>query len=124
LQNEYELYLFLEIKKITAFGLGGERALLFCVGVERFELSTSRTRTVRSTGLSHTPVVKRANYTIALCFGKLWVEQYFLAVQVKQARHTVIILADDKACRHSFCHFVRNGCFELLRVDRFHIQYS
>jgi hypothetical protein len=25
------------------------------VGVERFELSTSRTRTVRSTGLSHTP---------------------------------------------------------------------
>ncbi len=26
------------------------------VGVERFELSTSRTRTVRSTGLSHTPI--------------------------------------------------------------------
>ena len=40
------------------------------VGVERFELSTSRTRTVRSTGLSHTPIKnpgiqKRANYTIA-----------------------------------------------------------
>ena len=38
------------------------------VGVERFELSTSRTRTVRSTGLSHTPKYphqgKRANYTI------------------------------------------------------------
>ena len=26
------------------------------VGVPRFELGTSRTRTVRSTGLSHTPV--------------------------------------------------------------------
>ena len=26
------------------------------VGAERFELSTSRTRTVRSTGLSHTPI--------------------------------------------------------------------
>ena len=41
------------------------------VGVERFELSTSRTRTVRSTGLSHTPINnsgtrKRANYTISI----------------------------------------------------------
>ena len=41
-----------------------------CVGVPRFELGTSRTRTVRSTGLSHTPITqsllgKRANYTIA-----------------------------------------------------------
>ena len=38
------------------------------VGVERFELSTSRTRTVRSTGLSHTP--DGLHYTIGGLFGK------------------------------------------------------
>ncbi len=40
------------------------------VGVERFELSTSRTRTVRSTGLSHTPICERADYTIQTYFDK------------------------------------------------------
>ena len=50
------------------------------VGVRGFEPRTSRTRTVRSTGLSHTPNVERANYTIAFCFGKLWIEQDHLAV--------------------------------------------
>ncbi len=29
---------------------------MLLVGVPRFELGTSRTRTVRSTGLSHTPI--------------------------------------------------------------------
>ena len=44
------------------------------VGVPRFELGTSRTRTVRSTGLSHTPL-SVADYTIATYFGKqLWVQ--------------------------------------------------
>jgi hypothetical protein len=35
-----------------------------CVGVPRFELGTSRTRTVRSTGLSHTPKQRRTLYLI------------------------------------------------------------
>gem|GEM_PF-4947018 len=39
------------------------------VGVERFERSTSRTRTVRSTGLSHTP--DGVHYTIMICFGRM-----------------------------------------------------
>ncbi len=37
------------------FGSLGSGTLL--VGAERFELSTSRTRTVRSTGLSHAPTI-------------------------------------------------------------------
>jgi hypothetical protein len=45
------------------------------VGVPGFEPGTSRTRTVRSTGLSHTPMPsaqanERANYTTLICFGK------------------------------------------------------
>ena len=39
---------------------------LSLVGVERFERSTSRTRTVRSTGLSHTP--NGLHYTIMIYF--------------------------------------------------------
>ena len=39
---------------------------LSLVGVERFERSTSRTRTVRSTGLSHTP--NGLHYTILVYF--------------------------------------------------------
>lgn len=71
----------------------------FLVGVPRFELGTSRTRTVRSTGLSHTPIYpfwgKRANYTIAIRFGKsLWVQEYFLTVNVEHSRDAVIILPD------------------------------
>ena len=38
------------------------------VGVRGFEPPTSRTRTVRSTGLSHTP--DGLHYTIASLFGK------------------------------------------------------
>jgi hypothetical protein len=55
------------------------------VGVKRFELLASRTRTVRSTGLSHTPKYgKRANYTIQDCFRKqLWIQQNFLTVNIK-----------------------------------------
>ena len=44
-------------KNCRTCGLG-----LSLVGVERFERSTSRTRTVRSTGLSHTP--NGLHYTI------------------------------------------------------------
>jgi hypothetical protein len=83
--------------QIDSLGLG---VYLRSVGVERFELSTSRTRTVRSTGLSHTPICniplrgKRANYTIAICFRKLWVKQYHLAIEIEQARHPVVILSD------------------------------
>ena len=69
------------------------------VGVERFELSTSRTRTVRSTGLSHTPRVpfrgKRANYTIATCFGKLWIEQNHLTINIEPTGHAIITLTYD-----------------------------
>ena len=36
------------------------------VGVERFELSTSRTRTVRSTGLSHTPIADGIIYPLPM----------------------------------------------------------
>lgn len=58
------------------------------VGVPGFEPGTSRTRTVRSTGLSHTPMVslsKRANYTIAVRFGKSsGVQQNFLAVHIER----------------------------------------
>jgi hypothetical protein len=37
---------------------------MLSVGVERFELSTSRTRTVRSTGLSHTPKQSRLGNSV------------------------------------------------------------
>ena len=46
------------------------------VGVERFELSTSRTRTVRSTGLSHTP--DGVHYTIVICFVRMKITDRFL----------------------------------------------
>jgi hypothetical protein len=52
------LMLFILIKK-DSLGLGVYLPVMLCVGVERFELSTSRTRTVRSTGLSHTPKAKQ-----------------------------------------------------------------
>ena len=74
---------------------------LLSVGVERFELSTSRTRTVRSTGLSHTPMYnsgirKRANYTIPICFcKKLRVQQHFLAVNIEQSLDAVIVLINS-----------------------------
>src|SRR6185503_2253778 len=93
------------------------------VGVERFELSTSRTRTVRSTGLSHTPIKnsgiqKRANYTISICFcDKLWIQQYFLAVHVEQSVDTVIILVNGQACQRGLRHLVGNCCFKQLRID-------
>ncbi len=48
-------------KNCRTCGLG-----LSLVGVERFERSTSRTRTVRSTGLSHTP--NGLHYTIMTYF--------------------------------------------------------
>ena len=57
LYSDYIKYNRLRYHKTKdSLGLG---VLLACftVGVERFELSTSRTRTVRSTGLSHTPKV-------------------------------------------------------------------
>ena len=38
---------------------------------------------------------KRANYTIATCFDKLWVEQYHLAVNIEPTGHAIITLAYD-----------------------------
>lgn len=52
--------------KKDSLGLGVLRA--FFVGVRGFEPPTSRTRTVRSTGLSHTP--DGLHYTIAGFFSK------------------------------------------------------
>lgn len=56
------------IESKDSLGLGVFVYML--VGVRGFEPRTSRTRTVRSTGLSHTPNEQRADYTIVIYFGK------------------------------------------------------
>lgn len=93
------------------------------VGVPRFELGTSRTRTVRSTGLSHTPYSVRiipptffyasdeVTPAVTLLAGgsataatsrNLWIQQYFLAVDIKQAIDSIIILTDRQARNSRF----------------------
>ena len=87
------------------------------VGAERFELSTSRTRTVRATGLRYAPKGKRANYTIAICFGKLWVEQNHLTINIETTGHAIIALAYDQTGRHGFCYFKGDARFKQLWID-------
>ena len=89
--------------KIDSLGLG---VYLGYVGVERFELSTSRTRTVRSTGLSHTPIGKvslwgkacelyHCNlFCVMLQQSRLRVKQYHLTIEIEQARHPIVVLSD------------------------------
>ena len=103
------------------------RFTFYAVGVRGFEPRTSRTRTVRSTGLSHTPKSspngeKRANYTILIRFGKLRIQQNLLAVDIEQPRHSVIVLADGQTGERRLSHPVRNGRLEQLRLDRRHGQ--
>ena len=83
------------------------------VGVPRFELGTSRTRTVRSTCLSHTPVYgKRANYTIAMRIRKLWVEQNFLSVHIKNTGNSIVLLMDGQSRGDRLGNLVWDGRLE------------
>ena len=79
------------------------------VGVPRFELGTSRTRTVRSTGLSHTPIADGL-YTHSPRFGKpdLRIEPDILGVDVNGRIQQRVHLAHGETRQSALSNFIGN----------------
>src|SRR5881396_962002 len=85
------------------------------VGVERFELSTSRTRTVRSTGLSHTPL--SPHIIPDFISQALRIQQHFLTIDIKQPMNAIIILSNSQACKRWLDHFIWDCRLKQLWID-------
>src|SRR5512141_1719824 len=95
---------------------------VFClVGVPRFELGTSRTRTVRSTGLSHTPIADGL-YTSPRSLASLVsrIQPNGLSVHIDWRVQYWVHLADREPRQCWLLHLVRQGGQELLWVDPVH----
>ena len=102
----------------TPSGLG----VFLLVGVKRFELGTSRTRTVRSTGLSHTPFSVRhytvANLVLASIMGLITLPGYTRRTSHRSDHRPGGSLDAPGGLRY----LVGNCCFEQLGVELIQVE--